>query len=54
MDSAAWPPRLARSVERVVQEGLTNVRKQRGWLLGTGSLTSPSVTVRLLEHGIMD
>ncbi|MEU3708544.1 sensor histidine kinase [Streptomyces catenulae] len=27
LDGAAWSPQLARSVERVVQEGLTNVRK---------------------------
>ncbi|ANP52363.1 signal transduction histidine kinase [Streptomyces griseochromogenes] len=27
LDSTAWSPQLARSVERVVQEGLTNIRK---------------------------
>ncbi|MFI1760839.1 sensor histidine kinase [Streptomyces sp. NPDC020800] len=27
LDPAAWSPQLARSVERVVQEGLTNIRK---------------------------
>jgi signal transduction histidine kinase len=27
VDAAAWPPEVAKSVERLVQEGLTNVRK---------------------------